>query len=65
MRICVVTDAHNPHKNENRKMDWSDHLECLYEKMVQINTNTNQAENAENKKCVLSALIIWPKNELS
>jgi len=63
--ICIVTDADNPNKKEDLKMQWSDHVGLLYDKMVQVNEKTSQPKTKENKKCVLSHLIIWAKNELS
>jgi len=65
MKICVVTDAAKANKNPDLKMSWSDHVGFQDEKMVKINENTSQPTTQENKKCVLSARMISPKDHVS
>jgi hypothetical protein len=50
MKICVVTDSANAQTNPNRKVERSDHLCLLDDKMIQVNENASQPKKQENKK---------------
>ena len=54
MTICIVTDSANAQTNPNRKMERSNHLYILDDKMIQVNENTSQPTTKENKKSILS-----------
>ena len=63
MNICIVTDADSPNNNEVRKMQRSGHFCLRDDKMIQVNESTSQPIKQENKKCVLSYLIISSKDQ--
>lgn len=50
MNICIVTDADNPNKKPIGKMERSDHLCLLDDKMIQVDENTSQPKEQESKK---------------
>ena len=50
MSICVVTDANNPNNTPILKMERSDYLYLLDDKMIPVNENASQPKKQENKK---------------